>query len=118
MNTFLTPKGQYGFNSLGQSPADMKSFGSRRFLPALILSSWTLSHLNMRSCNVSDMIDNKFVFEFIALVMVIMLVHSTCQKGIHVRAWLALRVVHESTAFKGMRESVHCFASQAFSLSS
>ena len=47
-----------------------------------------------------------------------MLVHSTCQKCIHVRAWLALHVVHESTTFKGMRESVRCLASQAFSLSS
>ena len=42
-------------------------------------------------------IDSKFVFEFI-----VMLVHSTCQKCIHVRAWLVLRVVHESTTFKGM----------------
>ena len=40
--------------------------------------------------------------------MVIMLVHSICQKLIHVRvrAWLALRVVHESTTFKGMRVRV------------
>ena len=50
-------------------------------------------------------IDSNFVFEFIALVMVIMLVHSICQKCIHVRAWLAPHV-HESTTFKGMRESV------------
>ena len=63
-------------------------------------------------------IDSKFVFEFIARVMVIMLVHSICQKCINVRAQLALRVVHESTTFKGMRESVRCLASQAFSLSS
>ena len=46
-----------------------------------------------------------------------MLVHSTCQKCIHVRAWLALRVVHASTTFKGIREHVCCLASQAFSLS-
>ena len=45
-----------------------------------------------------------------------MLVHSTCQKCVHVRACLALRVVHESTTFKGMRESVRCLASQVFSL--
>ena len=50
--------------------------------------------------------------------MVIMLVHTTCQKCIHVCAWLALRVVPESTTFKGMRESVRCLAPQAFSLSS
>ena len=31
---------------------------------------------------------------------------------------LALRVIHESTTFKGMRVSVRCFASQTFSLSS
>ena len=31
-------------------------------------------------------IDSKFVFEFIVWVMVIMVVHSTCQKCIHVRA--------------------------------
>ena len=35
-----------------------------------------------------------------------MLVHSTCQKCIHVRAWPALRVVHESMTFKGMRVRV------------
>ena len=49
--------------------------------------------------------------------MVIMLVHSTCQKCIHVHTWRALRVAHEST-FKGMRESVCCLASLAFSFSS
>ena len=59
-------------------------------------------------------VDSKFAFEFIVSVMVIILVHSTCQKCIHVRAWLALHVVHESTTFKGMCESVHCLASQAF----
>ena len=48
--------------------------------------------------------------------MLIMLVHSTCQKCIHVRA--SLRVVHESTTFKGMHERFHCLASQAFSFSS
>ena len=36
--------------------------------------------------------------------MVIMLVHSIIH--VHVRAWLALRVVHESTTFKGMRVRV------------
>ena len=50
--------------------------------------------------------------------MVIMLVHSTYQKCNHVRAWPALRIVHESMTFKGMRESVRSLASQAFSLSS
>ena len=35
-----------------------------------------------------------------------MLEHSICQKGIHVRAWLALCVVHESTTFKDMRACV------------
>ena len=49
--------------------------------------------------------------------MVIMLVHSTCQKCIHVRVWLPLRVVQESMTFKDMRESVPCLASQAFFLS-
>ena len=63
-------------------------------------------------------IDSKFVFEFIAWVMVIMLVHSTCQKCILVRAWLALHVIHESTTFRGMRESVRSLASEACSLSS
>ena len=63
-------------------------------------------------------IDSKFVLEFIARVTVIMLVHSTCQKCIPVRAWLALFVVNEPTTFKGMRESVCWLASQAFSLSS
>ena len=56
--------------------------------------------------------DSMFVFEFIVWVMVIMLVHSSCQKCIHVRVWLALRVVHESTTFKGMLGSVRCLASQ------
>ena len=82
----------------------------------LSASSSALYHLSMRVLVMS--IDSNFVFEFIAWVMVIMLVHSLCQKWIHVRAWLALRVVHESTTFKGMRESVRCLASQAFSLSS
>ena len=83
----------------------------------LCLSSSTLYHLSMRVLVMS--IDSNFVFEFIAWVMVIMLVHSICQKWIHVRvcAWLALRVVHKSTTFKAMRESVRCLASQAFFLS-
>ena len=54
-------------------------------------------------------IDSKFVLEFIVRVMAIMLIHSTGQKCIHIRAWLALRVVHESSTFKGMRESVCCY---------
>ena len=68
------------------------------------LSSWALSHLSMRVLVMC--IDSKFVFEFIAWVMVIMLVDSTCQKWIHVRTWPALRFVHESTTFKGMRVRV------------
>ena len=44
-------------------------------------------------------IDSNFVLEFIALVMVIVLVHSICQKCSHVRTWLPLRVVHEWAAF-------------------
>ena len=86
------------------------------FFSFLCLSSSTLYHLSMRVFVMS--IDSNFVLEFIAWVMVLMFVHSICQKWIHVRAWLALRVVHESTTFKGMRESVCCLASQAFSLSS
>ena len=68
----------------------------------LISVSSTLYHLSMRVFVMS--IDSNFVVEFIAWVMVIMLVHSKCHKWIHVcvRAWLALRVVHESTTFKGM----------------
>ena len=54
---------------------------SPHFFPALFLSSRALSHLSMHSCN-----DNKFVLEFIAWVMVIMLVHSTRQECIHVCA--------------------------------
>ena len=78
---------------------------SPHFFPALCLSSWTLSHLSMRILVMS--IDSNFVFEFITWVMVIMLVHSTCQKWIHVHAWPALRVVHEWTTFKAcMRVSV------------
>ena len=62
-------------------------------------------------------IDSKFVFEFIAWTMATMLVHSTCQKCIHICTWLALHL-HVSTTFKGMRESFCCLASQSFSLSS
>ena len=82
----------------------------------LISVSSTLYHLSMRVFVMS--IDSNFVLEFIGWVMVIMLVHSICQKWIHVRAWLALRVVHESTTFKGMRESFCRLASQGFSFSS
>ena len=52
------------------------------------LSSSTLYHLSM--CVLVMSIDSNFVFEFIAWAMVIMLVHSICQKWIHVRPWLAL----------------------------
>ena len=86
------------------------------FCLTLCLSFSTLYHLSMHFLVMS--IDTNFVFDFIAWVMVIILVQSTCQKWIHVRAWVALRVVHESTTFKGMRESVCCLASQASSLSS
>ena len=82
------------------------------FFLTLCLSSSTLYHLSMRVLVMS--IESNFVFEFIAWVMVIMLVHSICQKWIHVRTWLALLVVQESTTFKGMRESVCGLASQAF----
>ena len=74
-------------------------------------------HLSMRVFVMS--IDSNVVLEFIAWVMVIMLVHSICQKWIYVlvRAWLALRVVHESTTFKGMRVRVSVvFISSLFSL--
>ena len=88
------------------------------FIPPffLISVSSTLYHLSMRVFVMS--IDSNFVLEFFAWVMVIMLVHSTCQKWNHVRSLPALRVVHESTTFKGVHESVRCLASQAFSLSS
>ena len=82
------------------------------------LSFSPLGLLLISVCVLVMSIDSKFVFELIVSVMVIMLVHSTCQKCIHVGAWLAPRVVHESTTFKGIRESVRCLASQAFSLSS
>ena len=52
----------------------------------LCLSSSTFYHLSMRVLVMS--IESNFVFEFIAWVMVIMLVHSICRKWIHVRAWL------------------------------
>ena len=61
----------------------------------LCLSSSTLYHLSMHVLAMS--IESNFVFEFIAWVMVIMLVHSIGRKWIHVRPWLALRVVYEST---------------------
>ena len=83
----------------------------------LSASSSALYHLSMRVLVMS--IDSNFVFEFIAWVMLKMLVHSICQKWIHVRvrAWLPLRVVHEATTFKGMRERVSVvFISSLFSL--
>ena len=86
------------------------------FFKKISVSS-TLYHLSMRVFVMS--IDSNFVLEFIAWVMVIMLVHSICQKWIHVRvrAWLALRVVHEATTFKGMRGRVSVvFISSLFSL--
>ena len=62
-------------------------------------------------------IHSKFVFDFIVCVIVIMLVHSICQKCIHVHAWLAPRVIHESTTLKGMRESVYSRMSERSKLS-
>ena len=91
------------------------------FLSLLISFPLSFSPLGLfliQVCILVMSVDSKFVFEFIVWVMVIMLVHSICQKCIYVRAWLPLRVVHESTTFKGMRESFCCFASQAYSLSS
>ena len=90
------------------------------FFPALFLSSWTLSHLRMHVLVMS--IDSKFVFEFIAWVMVIMLVHSICQKWIHTRTCTRVASATCRTWVNDFqrhaRESGHCFASQAFSLSS
>ena len=84
------------------------------FFYSLCLSSSTLYHLSMRV--LAMFVDSNFVFEFIAWVMVIMLVYSICQKWIHVSAWLALRVVHESTTFKGMRKSLLSCISSLFYL--
>ena len=80
----------------------------------LCLSSSTLYHLCMRILVMS--IDSNFVFEFIARVMVIMLVHSTCQS--------VSTYAHSYMPCMSRRLSKACawecplFSSGAFSLSS
>ena len=81
-------------------------FYSLSLLISFLLSFSPLGLFLVWICVLVMSIDNTFVFEFIARVMVIMLVHSTCQKWTHERAWRALRVVHESTTFKGMHVRV------------